>query len=172
MTIVGGLRARLIEDSLVQMITDSLRALGWMDPARQHLPLNIIDEPVDPDVEIPLNTIAFEASIVSDKPAEVGSNLTEDRWPFYIDVYAESKALGTHLSNDIRDILRGKFPSIGRTGPVLDVYDLRQATPPWIFGCVIENVRCDKGHNWPQPWRQHWYSISLDLIDTYDDEDN
>lgn len=170
MTIVGGLRARLIKDSFFYMLEGRLTALGWFDSGRQHLPVNMLAMPRNWDQPIEFNTLAVSAEDVNDTESEMGSNLAEDRWTVYVDFFAEDDSVGADLANDVRDILRGKMPSIGASRAVLDVYDYRQATPPVIAYVDIENVLLDRARNFPRPWQQHWYAIRCDLVDEYYDD--
>ena len=57
---------------------------------------------------IQLNTIAISDEEITTSDVELGSVLAEHRLLFYIDIYAESKAIGRHLSGDIKDILEGQ----------------------------------------------------------------
>lgn len=169
-TVVGGLRARLIKDSFFYMLQSHLEELGWFDSGRQHMPVALIAEPRNWDEPIEFNTLVLSAEDVNDTEEEMGSNLTEDRWTYYVDFFAEDDAVGADLAGDVRDILRGKMPTIGASRAMLRVYDYRQATPPVIAHVEIENVLLDRARNFPRPWQQHWYSVRCDLVDHYYDE--
>ena len=169
-TPVGGLRLRLIEDSFIIMLQDSLDQLGWFDDGRDHLAVELVEEPPRWDEPTQPNKIAVMIESIDDLEAELGSNLTEERHNCYIDIYAEDDAVGKHLSNDIRDILRGKMPSIDRGYPHYGVYDLTEATPPHLFNVDIESVRWDRGRNFSEAWLRHWFVVACDLVDTYGDE--
>lgn len=171
-TYVGGLRVRLIQDNLFDMIQDSLDALGWFDSGRDHNPVEMVEE--EPNWEEPItpNKISVLIESIDDFEAEMGSNLMEERHNVFVDIYAEDDATGMHLSNDIRDILRGKFPSIGRTVSRMDVYDKTLATPAQIFAVDIENSRWDRGRSFSESWLRHWFVVSCDLVDVYGDEDD
>lgn len=164
---VGGLRSRLIHDSLFRMLEDSLDQLGWFDgqPGRENV--RITPEPLPLNREIPLNTIALADFDMDENEAELGSDFTEVSWGFYVDFYAADKSIGIHLINDVRDILRGKMYSIGRTGPVLEVYDWTLATPVPIFTCQIEDVIVDKPEIAADTWLKNWYSARFMVIDNY-----
>lgn len=168
--IVGGLRVRLIKDSFFYMIEESLAVRGWFDPGRQHMPVNLVAKSQNWDEPVQYNTLAISVEDVQDDEQEMGSNLTEDRWQVYVDFFAEDDALGMDLTNDIRDILRGKMGSIGRGRPSFTVFDYRQATPNRLFRCGIENVISDRARNFPRPWQQHWYVVRCDVLDTYSDD--
>lgn len=175
---VGGTRTRLISDSFYQMIRQSLMALDWFNPARQHEPVELVRGEVSWDEPTAINTLAISDVDITDTEIELGSNLTEDRWSVYVDFYAENDSLGTHMAGDIRDILRGKMPSIGRDRPICSVYDYTQVldpdvdVAPFLFNVDIENVMLDRAHNASRPWMQHWFSVRTDLVDEYGDEDD
>jgi hypothetical protein len=171
-TIVGGLRARLIRESLFQMIEEALTDLGWFASTRPHLPLTFRSGQVDQNTQIALNTAALWDENTADEDAELGSNLTEERGVYYIDFYAESDPLGRHFISDVKDILRGKFTSIDRDDPSFDVYDYTQATPPVITRCQIEEVETGHAHGFSHPWMAHWYSCQFVVVDTYGDEES
>lgn len=172
MAIVGGLRARLIRDSLFHMVYDALDDLGWFDVGRKHKTLSFPSVPVDPIVEVMFNTVAIGDLGTLAEDWELGSNMSEFRWTIFVDVFAESEMLGLHLSRDIADLMSGRFPSIGRGRPTLTVLDYTQATPSAIFTCEVEDVVTDRAQNFPNPWQKNWYSVSFDLLDYYGDEND
>lgn len=170
MPVVGGLRTRLVFMSFQEMLRTSLEQLGWFDDGRKHQPINFITRPPDWAETVAFNSIAVTLEDVSDIDAELGSNLSEDRWTYSVDIYCEKDSVGIHLINDIRDILRGKIPTIGRSGPTLPVWDYLAATPTPIFNCDIERVTVDRARNFPKAWQQHWWAARCDVVDTYGDE--
>jgi hypothetical protein len=130
----------------------------------------MVAEPYPMDVEVPLNTLALSDEDISGDDIELGSNLAEQTWAFYVDFYAENDPIGLHLIRDVKDLLEGRMPSISRTAPILPVLDYTLATPVSVFTCQIESVKVSKAHDFPHPWLQHWYSCSFDIVDTYGDE--
>lgn len=169
---VGGLRARLIRDSLYQMIKDGLTNLEWFDPGRHHAPINWRESEVSTTEEIPLNTLALSDGDTLTQDWEMGSDMSEHSWDFFIDFYAEDSAVGIHLIRDVKDLLEGRFPSIGRVAPVFTVHDYSQANTPALFTCEIENVDVDKAHTFTKPWQKHWYAIALTVLDYYGNEND
>jgi hypothetical protein len=166
--IVGGLRARLVFDSTFKVLSDGLTALGWFAPGRRHQPVSLVDEPPDTDLEVPLNTLALSDENVTSADWELGgSSLVEKTRFLYVDLYAENDSLGKHLIGDVADLLEGRFPSIGRSAPVVAVYDYRQTSPSLITVCNVENLRVDRAHGWTRPWLRHWFSIQFQLVDVY-----
>jgi hypothetical protein len=174
MTIYGGMRQRLIKDSLYNMVHDSLDALGWFDAGRAHIPINMISKPIDDEgrpvgegTPIPQNTLSLVPGDLDDEEWEMGSALAEHTWIFYVDFYAQNDAWGLHLIGDVRDILAGRHPDIGRDRTNFPVYDYRQATPPIEFYCDIEEVIVDRAQDFPKPWLKHWYVCRFMVVDFY-----
>lgn len=167
---VGGLRARLIRDSLFYMLRDGLTDLGWLTSQPSHLPITLLAEPTEADQEVPLNTIALADDDVRGEDVELGSGLAEQSWNFFVDFYAENDPIGLHLIRDVKDMLEGRIASIGRTRPILSVQDWTLATPVEVFACEIEDVRTARAHDFPHAWLRHWHTCSFTLIDTYANE--
>lgn len=171
--IVGGLRDRLIHDSIEAHLFDILTQLHWLDAGRQHSPIQIVHKPAEWDDPIDFNSITVEMSGMTDEEAEMGSNLTNDSHTVYVDFYGENDAIARHLTGDLAACFRGKMPSIGRDRMSLDIFDLTAAAPqPVIFVCTVEQVVIDQAHNFPHPWQQFWRTVRFDLIDTYGDEND
>ena len=165
MSYVGGKRLRLIKDNFEAMLHDSLETLGWFDNDRRHQPVQLVAEKIDPQVEIKPNTIGIEVDDIRHREIELGSNLSENRWSIYVDIFAESESVGLHLTGDIYDILRGKFDqSIGRTD-IFTVYDLTQATPSSLFYCEIEDIDVSRVSAWNRPHTKYWWTILFEIVD-------
>lgn len=169
-TVVGGERARLIRESVFQLVKSNLTTLGWFDPTRPHLPIDFVSRSFDQSQQIPINSAALSDENMTDRYVELGSLLSENTWQMYIDFFADSDALGLHFIRDVQDILRGRFSSIGRNDTVFNVYDFTLPGPPVIFTCDIENVVVDRAHGFLKPWLEHWYSCSFTILDYYDSE--
>lgn len=172
MVYVGGLRARLVKESLFNMFHDALESLDWFDSGRQHQPVTMRSFEVPDDEEIPLNTVVLIDEDANAVEIEMGSRYSEHRWTFYVDVYAESDAMGVHLAHDVKDILEGRMPTIGRSSNTFDVIDYTAdaATPIVIAYAEIDEVSVQKAHGFPKPWQRHWYSVPMLVTDFYDDE--
>lgn len=172
MAYVGGLRARLVKQSLYEMVNTALADLGWYDAGRQHEPINFVDEEVANELEVPLNTLSLADGDVSTDELEMGSTLSGHDWAYYLDFFGENDAISIHMSHDIKDILEGRMASIGRTGAIFTVYDWQQATPPELFTCEIFRVTLDRAQNFPKPWQKYWRSVAFIVADEYADEDD
>lgn len=167
MTLVGGLRARLLHDSVQNAVKDGLQVLGWFDPGRAHRPIEFLNEPADWDREITANSMAITTRSYVPDWIEVGSLLTQDTVVLDIDIYGETDSLVMHLANDIRDLLRGRL-DIGPQRGSLPILDFQMATPVPIGHAVITDVRVTRLR--PQvnrPISLHWFGVDIELFDTY-----
>lgn len=167
MSYTGGVRYRLIFDSLYYMLNDSLEDLGWFNSVPSHKDVTFPYESVENDTEIALNTITISDSGLDDREFELGSNMGQITWTLYVDFYAEDKPTGIHVINDIKDILLGRMADIGRDHAVLEVFDYSLATPVEIFYCTIEDVIVDKAVDFPEAYRKNWYTCRFTLVDHY-----
>lgn len=172
MIYVGGLRARLIRDSVWHTLDDALRALGWYETVASRSAVRLTPEPLAQNTVVPFNTLALGDEDNSPEPAEMGSLLTEWSWDMHVDIYAENDDLSLHLAGDVAAIMGGRLPSIGRSAPVVDVYDYTLATPTRVFGVDIESVSTDKARDFPQAWLRFWRTCSFVVVDTYGSEDD
>ena len=169
-TYVGGLRARLVHDSIYHMLYSALEDLGWFAPSSTHSAIAFNSEPLAPDIEVPFNTMALADEDDRGEDIELGSQLQELRWQMYVDFFGENDAISLHVVRDVKDILQGRMPSIGRWRPTVDVYDYTLATPAAIFSVDIEDVFTDKARDFPQPWLRAWRTCGFTVVDTYNDE--
>lgn len=165
MEVSGGLRKRLIRDNLYYAISNSLDTLGWFDNTLSEQPVTLLAEQIDSSTEIKPNKIGLSTEDSLNRPIELGSNLEEDSWEIYFDIFAENEAVGIHLSGDIYDILRGKIA--GRTGSVLSVYDLTQTGEPYLFSCNIEDIEMARVREWERPFNKYWWVVGCLIKDQY-----
>lgn len=171
MTIVGGLRARLIRDSVWHVVDDALRDLGWYTTQVSRQAVTFVPTPLDPGTEVPLNTLGLGDMLDVPTEVEMGSDLTEFQWDMHVDIYGENDDVSLHIAGDLEAALAGRMPSIGRGRPTVDVWDYTLATPVVVFAVSIEDVRRAKAHDFPQPWLRFWRSVTFTVIDTYGSED-
>lgn len=168
MTVVGGLRDRLLKDSFYAIVDQALNTLGWFDSDRYHRPINLIEKPQTWDVPVTANTVAvdFTGSEVSEW--EVGSRLTSDVHIGYVEIFAENDSLGTHLSNDMRDWLRGRLQATP-TGFTFPIFDYRAGSTPPVIGYMdidaVSAVRNIAATN--DTWLRHWYRVRCEIRDIY-----
>ena len=166
MTVTGGIRDRLIDDSVFFVVRDSLTALGWFDAGRRHAPVNLLSEPIDEDAEIPLNTIVMESDTIVSDDVEIGSVAQTNQIDIWFDVYGETDAFAKEISGDIRDILMGLHPDVNREDSTVDVYDWRMATPAYIFTVDVLNIVRERHHKHSATNsrnQRHWYAVYATL---------
>jgi hypothetical protein len=175
----GGLRDRMIIESHRTMVHGALDALGWFDPNRAHLPINWRTTPVRDDEEIDFNTAILTFEDIDADEIEIGSNVSELTHVVWFDFYGEpapedapemtyngGEALGKHFIGDVRAILAGELPDVGRSWPALEVYDWTLATPAAFATLSIENIRTRKvQHHVDKPWQRYWYTCYHELVE-------
>lgn len=167
---VGGLRARLIRDSVYNAINNALADLGWFEASANRAPVTFRPAPCPLDEQVPPNTLALSDENNDAADLELGSALAEFTWSMFVDIYGEDDAVALHLAGDVADILAGRMPSVGRSRPVIDVYDYTLATPVVIFTVEVIEVHKDRAHGYPQPWLRFWRSVPFKVVDSYTDE--
>ena len=164
--IAGGLRERLIADSIHLYLKRALSLLGWFNPDPGRRDVHYMPRPAGDDEPIELNTVGVFSDRVRDTDLELGSLLAESAWQWYADIYGEDEAVGMHLSGDVRDILRGKMPTVGASAPVIPVLDFRLATPVEIFYVEIQDVVRDRPPSYTHPWQQFWMPVPFTVVDS------
>lgn len=156
-TLTGGLRDRMILESVLQFIKSDLSARGWFDTGRQHGPITVVDEYPD-DREVALNTLAISYGPTMQERAEMGSKAELHRQTIYVDFYAESDALGRHVIGDIYDNLAKNV--------LIPVYDYSLATPVQDFSVEVVDDSLEKSKpSSTNPWQRHWYILSFIIED-------
>lgn len=172
MVIYGGLRDRMIEQALWDTITAGLSALGWFDAGRYHEPINFVARAVDATVEVPVNTLALSGDPFDADLIELGSTLAEERRTFWVDFFAENDALGKHLIGDVRDLLRGRMPHVGRDRPILEVYDYTQGHSPTsghppAFVAELSNVQSESVRETTAAHKRSWFLCRFEVVHEY-----
>lgn len=163
----GGLRDRLVLESLVEMLRDTLGTLGWfddVDPAVR-LPVNLTSKSYKADEEIPLNTIRVLYVDDDHDDIEIGSLASEDTRTCYVEVYAQDEAVLNHLRGDIVAILRGKHPGCGRTWNTLELTDWTLATPAQFGLAHLDRVRSERSRFFNRPWAEFWIGVRVDIVE-------
>lgn len=168
----GGLYDRFVEESVHRLIVDHLADLGWMNLGPKYRPLTVLAAAVDPGDTIHPNTLIIEPEDVEAETFELGQTASvADQFVMYADFYCSdrpgsgsSTELGKHLAGDIRKILEGGLPSIGRTNNSAPVYDFRELTPPQIGYCTFHDVRTVRDRVYDQPWEGSIFSTQFIAI--------
>jgi hypothetical protein len=167
MTIVAGLRHRLLHDSVRALVTEGLGALGWFDPGRAHRPVNVVDKPPHWSEPIAPNTVAIDFVGSDPYETEVGSRLTSDVIVCYVEIYAQDDSFGLHISNDVRDWLRGRLQD-SPVGVNFPIFDYREPTPSVIGYMDIRNVSALRNVAMnTELWVRHWFRVRCEITDTY-----
>lgn len=171
--LIGGLRDRLITENIRNLIEDCLGELNWTNTPNSFIKnsLTIVSYPIDDNMEIEPNLVSVSSEDTVSDEAEMGSLLSEVKTEYAIDIFAENFVSGKHLAGDIRAILEGRFFSIGRYGPVVDILDLRQATPSVLFSVELENISSGKQRFYNKPFQKYWWTIVFDVVDYYDNDE-
>lgn len=158
MALEGGLRNRMILESILRGVEADLTTRGWFD-AGSYSPISIIDEFPDEQGEVAINTMAFSMGDTRTEPLEMGGMAEEMSIPVYVDFFAESDGLGRHVIGDVYDyIMRNqKF----------QVYDYTTATPVEAFVVPMmeysgEIRKPDRAVN---AWQKHWYVCAFGVND-------
>lgn len=170
-TVVGGLRARFLQDTFQGIVRDGLTQLGWFAAGRHHKPLVFLAEPQDWDQPVEFNSMVVTTRARSDRDAEVGSNFTSDAVRLTVDLYVEGDSLGLDLANDIRDLLRGRL-GFGPVWGGFEILDLRMATPTAVGRAVVQDVRATRlPPKIGLPFTLYMFGVDADIIDHYYSED-
>jgi hypothetical protein len=171
--IVGGLRKRLVRDSLHSMIEESMTALGWFDPGRRHETIRLLGRPLRWDEPVVPNLLAITIPDESQEESEMGNTShTVSELNARIELYAQSESLGVELSSDLMGVLNGQIPSIGRERASFALYDFRDATPPVIGYVKIDDVeRFRDSSRFDRVWMRGWFIIAAKLTDFYGTDD-
>lgn len=165
MSFEGGTRRRLIKDSLALLLDNSLASLGWYEKNKWFTPVTFIDEPISSSEKVPVNTVSLSFEDDFSEEAELGSNMERVEWEFFVDIYAEDSSVGTHLSGDIRDLLKGKMSGLNRTKSTLEVLDLTQDPSPSAFYCDLEGIESAKVRASEQQHRRDYYTVGGYVVD-------
>lgn len=172
--LIGGLRDRMIAESFYQMVKNGLEDLGWLDAGRAHRQIVMQPGPTPRNEPIEYNTLVVTFEDIDDDPEqELGSNLTEFTHVGYVDFYCEppppegngGEALGKQVIGDVRALVAGEMPAIGRSEPQLDVYDYSLATPVISFVTDIDRIAVRKAHRYDQPWERYWYTVAFEITE-------
>lgn len=173
MTVVGSRRVLYIRDSLYYVVNNVLVQLGWMTPnPGVRKDVKFITEPLENREKIEPNIIGMSLEDVFSYEMETGSTLERDEWSVFFDVYAENEDVGQALANDIRDILRGKFASLGRDSTEFDVVDPSLATPSVIFTCDLVDIDIARKREWDRTYKKFWWTVGATILDDYYDDMN
>ena len=153
MVLEGGLRDRMVIESLSNHIETHLDSLGWFDAGREHLPITLVSGfPNDTD-EVALNTIAFSVEEASGEDLELGSKAETHQTTFFVDMFMQDDSIGWHVSGDIYFFLK--------KNPHLDVYDYSAVGDPVDFQVELMEIDRRKPSRATNAWQRHWFTVSF-----------
>lgn len=171
MTVVGGKRILFIRDSLYEIVKDILSQQGYLTPnPGVRKDVQFILSPMNNTTELQPNIVGMSIENAFGMSMELGSNLERDEWNVFFDIYAENEDLGYTLGNDIRDILRGKFASLGRDSTEFLVKD--GETGADLFYCDLEDIEIVRRREYDRPYEKFWWTVGASIIDDYYDDLN
>lgn len=154
----GGLRDRIIHESLFNAINTELDTLGWFDAGREHADITMIDEFPDLEGDTPINTIAFSMGDGGGVLTEMGSALEDHEIIFFCDFFAEDDSIGRHVRGDIFDFLK--------TNPSQPIFDYSDIGDPEVFKVEVQDdIDKRKPERAVNKWQKHWYVVSFSVID-------
>lgn len=167
MSFEGGLRDRLIDESIFQHVKGGLAALDWFNTNRKHKPIDFLATSVQDDEQILPNTIVMSSEQAVTDSMEIGSNASVDGFDVWFDLYCESDALGKQLCGDIQALVRGQMPALGFGNPVIPVYDWSKATPDLIFHVEVVSTERQKNRqrNVATPQERHMWTVLVEVED-------
>lgn len=159
MVLEGGLRDRMIVQSVTNAVVEHLDSLDWFDSGRQHLPLVVVDEFPDDRSEPAINTLAFSAELGTGDDTEMGSFAEAHMLTMFVDFFAESDALGRHVIGDVYAFLKKT-----RVIPIFD-HSVPPPTTPEFFVEVSHDVEKRKSGRAVNAWQRHWYVCAFEVED-------
>jgi len=167
--LVGGVRLACISDSFHRMVRDAMTGRGWLtsNPGVRS-DVTLLNEQINPGTQIVPNKVGISSEDLFDTEMEMGSNLAENRWDIFIDVFAENEFVGIALAGDIFDILRGKISAVGRTDTDFPVFNYIDDSV--MFNCEIENIEINRVRDWERSYNKYWWVIACQIVDTYYDD--
>jgi hypothetical protein len=157
----GGLRDRMIHESILQNLKAQLTTLGWFGVTRQHSAIVMIDEFPDENSEVQPNTLAVSLGDGGGVPRELGNKDESHELTLFVDFFAEDDSVGREMRGDVYAYFRGN-----QTQPV---YDYRDAIPSQ-FGTVdvLDDIEKRKPERAINKWQKHWYVVSITVVDERD----
>ncbi len=157
-TPTGGLRDRLIHESLFQALKTELTTLGWFDSGREHLPITLIDEYPDENEEVAFNTMTFSMGDGGGNDSEIGANSEDFEMVIFVDFFAEGDSIGRHVRGDVYEFFR--------TNRILPVYDYSSVGTPQEFEVEVQDdIDMRKPDRAVNKWQKHWYVVSFTVVD-------
>ncbi len=153
MPLTGGLRDRMLSESLSNHIQGELSTLGWFDVGREHTPLTLLPGfPNDTD-DVQLNSIAFSVEDTEGEDLEMGTKAETHQTEFFVDMFMEDDSVGWHVAGDVYAFLK--------KNPILDVFDYATGGDPVDFRVQLSEVDKRKPNRAVNAWQRHWFTVSF-----------
>ncbi len=154
----GGIRTRMILESVLRAIEADLTTRGWFSDG-EFAPITIIDEYPDDTDEVAINTIAVSLGESYTEPMELGARSETVTFPIFIDMFAESDGLGRHVVGDVYSYLM--------KNQRFTVYDYREATPTeeFVVQYVEHSGETRKPDRAVNAWQKHWHVCAFSVSD-------
>lgn len=157
--LTGGLRDRMIIESVGNDVVAELTSLGWFDAGRRHSAIIVVDEFPDQQAAVAPNTLAISSEQITADSIEMGSTLSERQIGIFFDFFGENDAVARHIIGDIFDYVYVvmRFP----------VYDYRVATPTLEFYVTVDDLTVNQREpdTATNQWQRHWRICSFVVED-------
>lgn len=157
--LTGGLRDRMLLQCVTDDIVANLVTRGWYGVERSHKPFTVVDEYPNDGDDVAENTIAFSLGDTVSRPLELGSAAEILSVPIFVDMFAESDALGRHVVGDIHEFVakQGKFV----------VKDLREDPPTAEFTVLLVDgtIERSKPARAVNSWQKNWHTVAFVVIE-------
>lgn len=156
----GGLRDRLIHESMLKNLETHLTTLGWFDAGREHAPIIMIDEFPNDNAEVAPNTLAVSLGDGDGVPRELGAKNESHEMVIFVDFFAENDSIGRDVRGDVYAYFRGKQTQI--------VYDYSAGGAQFATVDILDDIEKRKPDRAVNKWQKHWYVVSFTLVDERD----
>lgn len=150
--------SRHIHAALTDRVTAGLDTLGWLGPNAVPFgatPVKIKDtrpfvgERMASSIEVG-DVVISGTDVDASQLEEMGGPLATMRLPFFVDVFTDTIAEATALTDDIRDLFCGRVEGFGRFVPYVNKAT-DEVVPEWKLELVdVEKVQPE--HNFPAEW--------------------
>lgn len=165
MAFVGGTRDRAVHQSVYNFLKNHLTTLDWFDSGRAHQPINFIaGRPKQAsEATVPVNTVALVDEEVAVSDFEMGTDGTQNKYKFTLEMYAESDSVGRALMGDVRKLLAGQYPGLSLY-PIIDLMDYSQTPAVYVDYMDV----CDIVWSHPTSkdlYQRFWFQVSWTVTD-------
>ncbi len=156
----GGLRDRLIHESILKNLEARLTTLGWFAAGREHAPITMIDEFPNDNAEVAPNTLAVSLGDGDGVPRELGAKNESHELTMFVDFFAENDSVGRDVRGDVYAYFRGN--------QIQPVYDYSTGGAQFGTVEVLDDIQKRKPDRAVNKWQKHWYVVSFTIVDERD----